>query len=201
MNKENGNRISSTLIFAAVFTGVFLLFYLLIGMPVLRYYDSQKNKFKQEQAELAQSYELILSLPDPQKAINGVESKIRELQERETAKKQIPGLLQTLSQAAGEQGVTVVSLRPREDINDEPGILPAGINKVYLEVVLDCDYRSLAEYIKKAGELPAAFKVESLLVEKQRPAVTAPDVKGNSKKQAAAPGSLKATLVLSVISG
>jgi Tfp pilus assembly protein PilO len=179
---KRSNRVSQIIVFTSVSLGVWLLVYIFVGRPVLKYFDSVKAEFRQKQAKLLESQELVRSLPNPEKAINEIKDKLQEFQDLGVSKKQIPRLMQILGQTASERNIAVVSLRPREDIKSEESGLPAGIDKIYLEIVLSCNYQSLADYIKAANELPTAFKVES-------------------KNPAASAGFLKAVLVLSTISG
>jgi Tfp pilus assembly protein PilO len=200
-DKRNANRVSYITVFTAVFIAIFLLVYFIVGRPVLKYADSLKFEFSRKQAKLQEAQELVKALPDPQKAIAEIKSKLQELQESGVSKKQVPRLMQLLGTAAGDKSVTVVSLRQREDIKSDSAALPEGINKVYLEIVVLCNYQELAEYIKAAGELPPAFNVESLNVEKQADAAAPLEAKSGAKSPSAPSGLLKATIVFSAISG
>ncbi len=198
---KKSNRVTYIIIFTSVFAGAWLLVYLAVGRPVLKYSDSLKAEFGRKQAKLQESQELVRSLPNPQKSIDEIKGKLQEFQDLGVSKKQIPRLMQILGQAASERSITLVSLRPREDIKSEAAALPPGINKIYLETVLTCNYQALADYIKAISELPTAFKVESLTLEKDSETIAPLEVKSGSKNPAAASGLLKAVLVLSTISG
>ena len=198
---KSANKVSYVVVFTSVFIGVLLLVYFLVGRPVLKYSYSLKAEFGQKQSRLAETQELVRSQPNPQKAIDEIKVKFQEFQDLVACKKQIPRLMQSLGQAAGERNIIVVSLRQREDIKSENTDLPAGINKIYLEVVLICNYQALAEYIKTVGELPQAFNVESLAIEKQSEALSLLEARSQAKKTNKVSGLLKAVLVLSTISG
>ncbi len=195
------NRVTHVVIFTSIFVGILLLVYILVGRPILKYFDGLKAEFGQKQAKLQESQELVRSLPNPQKAIVEIKIKLQEFQDLVVSKKQVPRLMQLLGQTASERNITVVSLRPREDIKNENSELPAGINKIYLEIVVICSYQTLAEYIKSVSELPPAFNVESLTIEKESETLALLETKSSSKNPDAASGFLKAVLVLSTISG
>jgi Tfp pilus assembly protein PilO len=198
---KSANKVSYVFIFTSVFIGVLLLIYFLVGRPVLKYSYSLKAEFEQKQSRLAETQDLVRSQPNPQKAIEEIKVKFQDFQDLVVGKKQIPRLMQSLGQAAGERSITVVSIRQREDIKSEDLELPAGINKIYLEIVLICNYQALAEYIKTVGDLPQAFNAEALTIEKQSEALSPLEAKIQAKKTNQASGLLKAVLVLSTISG
>jgi Tfp pilus assembly protein PilO len=198
---KRANKVSYIFVFTSIFIAVSLLIYFLIGRPVLKYSDGLKSEFAQKQVKLAESQELVRGLPNPQKAIDEIKGKLQEVQDLGVSKKQIPRLMQLLGTAASERNINVVSLRPREDIKSEDAALPPGVNKLYLEIVLICNYQALAEYIKTVNELPTAFNVEALTIEKETDMAALAENKAGSKSPAAATGVLRAVLVLSTISG
>ena len=198
---KKANKVSYVFIFTSIFIGVLLLVYVLVGRPVLKYSRGLKNEFGQKQSVLSQTQNLVRSQPNPQKAIEEVKAKFQDFQDLVVGKKQIPRLMQALGEAVGENSITVISIRQREDIKSEDIELPAGINKIYMEVVLVGDYPSLADYVKTVGDLPQAFKVESLAIEKHSDELSPLVAKIQAKKTNQASGLLKAVLVLSTISG
>ncbi len=199
---KKNNKVSYIFVFTAVFIGVLLVIYVLVGRPVLKYSYSLKAEFEQKRSSLGESQELVKSLPNPQKAISEIKTRIQEFQDLVGSKKQVPRLMQLLGHTASERNITVVSLRPREDIKNENSLLPVGISKIYLEIVLVCAYQSLADYIKTVGDLPQAFNVESLEMTKETGSFMAQEAKSGAQSPAAASSELiKAVLVLSTISG
>jgi Tfp pilus assembly protein PilO len=196
------NRVSYIFIFTAVFIGVLLVIYVLVGRPVLKYTYGLKAEFEQKQSRLGESQELVRSLPNPQKAISEIKAKMQEFQDLVGSKKQIPRLMQLLGQTASERNITVVSLRPREDIKSDNSPLPVGISKIYLEMVLVCGYQTLADYVKAVNDLPQSFNVESLEMTKEADGLVAQEGKSGSKNPGAgSSGLIRAVLVLSTISG
>lgn len=110
---------------------------------------------------------MIRSLPNPQKAIEEMEKKVQEFKDMGLSKKQLPRLIQLLGQSANERNINVVSIRPREDIKLGTENLPTGVTKFYIEIIVNCTYKELGEYVKSLSELPVAFAVESLTVFKE----------------------------------
>jgi Tfp pilus assembly protein PilO len=200
-NSKKVNNVYYVVVFTSIFIGVWLLVYIFVGRPVLKYSDGLKAEFGSKQAKLQESQELVRSLPDPQKAIAEIKDKLQEFQELGVSKKQIPRLMQLLGQTASDRQITVLSLRPREDVKNDETDLPQGINKIYLEITLTCTYQGLADYIKAINELPTAFKVETLTVEKGSETLAPADAKSGSKNPGAVSGLLKVVLLLSTISG
>ncbi len=201
MKIKISNKVPRIIVFIFIILGVWLVSYLLVGRLVIKYFSRLKAEFGQKQVKLQESQNLVRSVPNPQKAIDEIKAVQKEFQDSALKAKNIPRLLQLLNQTASERGIRLVSLRHREDIKNENNELPEGISKVYLEVVVVCEYKELAEYVKTDGGLPPDFKVESLTVEKDMGAEEPLDVKSGSKKPAAASGLLKAVLILSVVSG
>lgn len=198
-SKKSPNKVSYITIFTSVFFGIFLLTYLLVGLPVLKYSDDMKSEFSRKQAKLLESQELVRTLPNPQKAMDEVKAQLLELQEIGVSKKQVPRMMQILGATAADKNLTVVSLRPREDIKSENSEISAVVNRIYLEIVLLCSYQMLADYIKTVSGLPPAFKVESLTIEKQSETLAPMEAKSAAKNQPA--GLLKAVIVLSTFAG
>ncbi|MFH0827916.1 MAG: type 4a pilus biogenesis protein PilO [Candidatus Omnitrophota bacterium] len=201
MKIKISNRVPRIIVFIFIISGVWLVSYLLVGRPVIKYFSRLKVEFGQKQVKLQESQDLVRSLPNPQKAIEEIRGVQKEFQDSAVNAKNIPRLLQLLNQSAGERGIRILSLRPREDIKNENNELPEGISKIYLEVAVVCEYRELAEYVKADGGLPPDIKVESMTVEKNMGEEDISDVKSAPRKSAGAPGLLKAVLILSVVSG
>jgi Tfp pilus assembly protein PilO len=167
MFKSNPNKISYVFIFTASATLVLIILYLGLGMPTIRYINKIKAELKSKQAKLLESQELIRSLPNPQKAMEEMEQKVKEFKEMGISKKQLPRLIQLLGKAAADLNINVTSIRPRDDIKSPGANLPEGVTKVHMEVILNCSYQMLADYIKAVGALPVAFSLESLSVTKK----------------------------------
>jgi Tfp pilus assembly protein PilO len=167
MAKPPKSRLNQILVFSISFFVALILAYLFIGRLSFRYAERLKAEFEAKQARLQESQELIRSLPDPQRAIDDIEKKIREFNELGVTNKQMPRLIQLLGQAVGERNLNVISIRSREDIKSTDENLPAGVAKIYIEIVLLGSYREISEYVKSLSELPVSFNVEALSFEKK----------------------------------
>ncbi|MCK9595291.1 MAG: type 4a pilus biogenesis protein PilO [Candidatus Omnitrophica bacterium] len=191
MPKNTRSNISYVFVFPALVVFVLVCVYIGLGLPAARYVDRARAELKNKQETLLESQELIRGLPDPRKAIQVMEEKVREFKDMGLSKKQLPRLIQLLGKSAVELNINVISIRQRDDMRPSENSLPAGVSKVYMEVVLNCGYQPLAEYIKAVGELPAAFSLESLSVDKKND-----EHRGFGKNDIPEPG-IQATLLLS----
>jgi Tfp pilus assembly protein PilO len=167
MSRTNPNKVSHLLIFSLSSIAIFVLLYLTLGRQIFKYTQKVKSEFKGKQLKLQDSQDLIRSLPNPQKAIEEIEKKVLEFKEMGLTKKQLPRLIQLLGQAANERNTNVLSIKPREDIKANNENLPTGVAKIYMEIVVNGDYKSVVEYVKSLGELPVSFTLESLSLAKK----------------------------------
>jgi len=194
------DKASYLLLFCGISLGVILLLYIFLGRPVLRHANEVRGEFNRKQARLLDEQELIRSLPNPQSAMESLKVKMQEIQDMGASKRQIPKVMQVLSQAAAEKNIAVVSLRPREDIKTEDASAALGVTKVFVELVIQCGYQELAEFVKGLSSLPMPLNVESMAVEKSQKELDAAAGRAAGKEDTAA-GALKVTLMLSTIFG
>ncbi len=176
---------------------VLILLFLLLGRPILRYAQRMKSEFKLKQAKLEESDALIRNFPNPQKAMEDIEKKTQELRDMGVTRKQIPRIIQLLGNSINKLNINVISVRPRDDIKRGDENLPAGVSRVYIEIAMSCPYQLIGEYIKSLSELPVAFFVENLLIEKKEEGFVVPAAKGIPEKTKDEPEELVATLLLS----
>lgn len=169
------------IVFSGVSILILILLHVFLGRAVIKYSNKLKNDFKLKQAKLRDSEELIKSLPDPQKAIEDIEKKSEEFKEMGVSRKQLPRLVQLLGKSISEHNINVISLKPREDIKSVDENLPAGVSKVYIEMVISGSYQTIGDYIKVLSALPVTFVIESMSVEKKQ----VPVAPGEEKKAAA----------------
>lgn len=197
MLKKISPRMMQVAIFCVSFMVVFVLLHIFLGMPAIRYSKRMKKEFKVKDAKLRESEGLIKTLPNPQKAIEEIEKKVREFKEMGVSKKQLPRIIQLLGRSSTEQSVSVVSIKPREDIKADAENLPAGVTKVYVEMVISGPYQKLGDYLKAMAELPVSFSIENITLEKKKEAETALEPKKADAKKEAVPEELICTLLLS----
>lgn len=184
------------IIYSAVSTVILILCYIFFGQSVLKYADQAKSEFKATQNQLLESQKKVSGLPDPRKAIEEIEKKSQEFKEMGLSKKQLPRITQLLGQTATGRNINVISIRPRDDIKSGGDDLPSGVTKVYMEIVLSCNYQELADYVKSLSGLQVSFALESLTItRKQEDALSAePKSPGKNTGQSA---ELQANLILS----
>ncbi len=155
----------SLVVFLAVYAAVNLvlgaLLYVVLGMPAFREEARMRASFAQAQQRLDQDAGLIRSLPNPAKARAEIEKSIAEFKKTGGSGRQLPRLIQALGTAAQQHNVKVLSIRPREDIRS-PADLPAGVNKLYVEMTLECPFQALGDFSRVLQELPAHFTIEQV---------------------------------------
>ena len=176
-----------------------ILLYMLLGRPVFKYSNNLKAEFKSAQDKLSESEGLIRNFPNPQKEMGELEKKAQELRNMGASTKQLPRLIQSLAMPANNLNINVSSIRPRDDLKAENENLPAGVTKIYVEVVMSCSYQTLAEYIKAVHELPTNFIIERLTIEKKEEDAGELDAetKKTPEKNQEKPIELSANLLLS----
>ena len=115
--------------------------------------------------QLTEYQEMVRREPNPNKAIDGLQDRIRRFNERASRREEIPRIVQQLSQNIGALDIDLVGITPREDLKGG-GTLPEGVSKVFMEVRLRCPYKTLGQYLEKLNELAALFTVEDLKITK-----------------------------------
>ena len=115
------------------------------------------------QTKLTQYQQMVQREPNPDKAIESLQDRIRRFNEKASRREEIPRIVQQLSQNIGSLDIEVVGITPREDLK-AGGTLPEGVSKVFMEVKLRCPYQALGDYLDKLNTLTALFTVEDLKV-------------------------------------
>lgn len=199
MYKKISNKILNVAVVCSGFVITLVLLHLFVGRPIIKHANKLKSEFKLKQAKLQESEALIRSFPNPQKAIEDIEKKTQELKDKGVTPKQIPRLIQLLARPAGELNLSVISIRPRDDLKSSDETLPAGVSKIHIEVVISGSYQLIGEYIKALSELPLAFTIERLSIEKkeERESAVYAAAKKASEKSEEKQG-LLATLLVSI---
>lgn len=157
------NKIFHFLAFVAFSSAFLFALYFLIGRSVLKFSRKAEAEFRTRQAKLQEAQELVRSQPNPSRAEQELDRRAAELREISYNKRQLPKMIQVMARAALDGGLEVISIRPREDVKSA-GPVPPGMNKVFIELVLYCEYRNLARYLESLSSLQYAFSVESLSV-------------------------------------
>lgn len=193
------NKLFRVSITSSILLTALILLYALLGRPVFKYSDNLKAEFISTQEKLSESERLIRNFPNPQKEMGELEKKAQELRNMGASTKQLPRLIQSLAMPANNLNINVSSIRPRDDLKAENENLPAGVTKIYVEVVMSCSYQTLAEYIKAVNELPTNFIIERLAIEKKEEDAGELDAetKKTPEKNQEKPIELSANLLLS----
>lgn len=157
-------------IFSAVFAASLLLLHLFVGVPLIKASKQLKDDFKATQTQLQESENLIRTVPNPQKEIEEIQKKAEEFKAMEMNKKQIPRIISMLGGSVN-QNITIMSLKPRDDIKSDNETLPEGVSKIYVEIVLNCSYQQFGEYLDTVLRLPMSFTIESISLQKKETAV------------------------------
>ena len=134
-------------------------------LPSRRLIGAQRQELEPLAAQLAQYQQMVQREPNPDKAIEALQVRIRRFNERASRREEIPRIVQQLSQNTGPLDIEVVGITPREDLKVQ-GTLPEGVSKVFLEVRLRCPYKALGQYIERLNALTALFTIEDLKISK-----------------------------------
>ncbi|MDO8748271.1 MAG: type 4a pilus biogenesis protein PilO [Candidatus Omnitrophota bacterium] len=193
------NKLFQVSLTSSILLTALILLYVLLGRPVFKYSDNLKAEFISTQEKLSESERLIRNFPNPQKEMGELEKKAQELRNMGASTKQLPRLIQSLAMPANNLNLNVSSIRPRDDLKADNENLPAGVTKIYVEVVMSCSYQTLAEYIKAVHELPTNFIIERLTIEKKEEDAGELDAetKKTPEKNQEKPIELSANLLLS----
>lgn len=194
---KDKEKFVSIAIYVGASLGILFLVYFLLGRPVINYSNKLKYEFNAKQAKLKESESLVRSLPNPAKAIEDIETKVQEFKDIGVGRRQLPRLIQMLAGLTSKSNINVVSIRPRDDIQVGNESLPTGISKVYVEMILSCNYRTFGEYIKSLNEIPASFSIESITINKREDAVETAESKKPLEKAEGKPVNLMINLLLS----
>ncbi|OGX31973.1 MAG: hypothetical protein A3G37_00535 [Omnitrophica WOR_2 bacterium RIFCSPLOWO2_12_FULL_46_30] len=191
------NKLSRLGLIAFGLVSFLFLLYFIAGKTLFKYVERLKSEFASSQNTLQEAQDLVKAFSNPQKALEDMEKKARELKEMGVTSRQLPRLIQSLALAASKLNINIISIRPREDIRSGDENLPAGVSKVFIELTLSCPYKLFAEYSKAVSELPVTFIVEQMSMEKKDEAEASLAEKKPPEKSAQAPEELLVTLLLS----
>ena len=191
------NKLSRLGLIAFGLVSFLFLLYFIAGKTLFKYVERLKSEFASSQNTLQEAQDLVKAFSNPQKALEDMEKKARELKEMGVTSRQLPRLIQSLALAASKLNINIISIRPREDIRSGDENLPAGVSKVFTELTLSCPYKLFAEYSKAVSELPVTFIVEQMSMEKKDEAEASLAEKKPPEKSAQAPEELLVTLLLS----
>jgi Tfp pilus assembly protein PilO len=198
--KRTNNKVTELLLVIGIFLAALVVMYIVLWMPAMRKAESFKAQLREKQHVIQEAEGLIRTVPNPKKAIEDLEKKAEEFKDIELNKKQIPRIINLLGRSISGRDITLIAVRPRDDIKTDAENLPAGVSKVYIEMILSCSYRDLGEYLDALTKLPLTFIIDSLNITKQQAAPVQPESgkaksqeKGRDKKE----GPIVATILFS----
>lgn len=186
--KVKESRLAYIVIFGTSGTVVLAALYFFAGRPAFRYSDDMRKRFQSYEDQLQTAEELIHSVPNPSRAVEEMERKTEEFAETSGAKRQVSRIIQELGQSAAGRRLKVISITPKEDLKTGAASLPAGVRKLFFEMVVSASYDEIGEYARFLSGLPGLFAIETMTVEQQ-------DIDGSGQAQGT--GMLKAVFILS----
>ncbi len=186
--KVKGSRLAHIVIFGTSGTIVLAALYFFAGRPAFRYSDDMRKRFQSYEDQLQTAEELIHSVPNPSRAVEEMERKTEEFAETSGAKRQLSRIIQELGQSAAGRRLKVISITPKEDLKTGAPSPPAGVRKLFFEMVVNASYDEIGEYARFLSGLPGLFAIETMTVEQQ-------DIDGSGQAQGT--GMLKAVFILS----
>jgi len=143
---------------------VIAYFYLILKPQVVGLISSfsQSGKLKKE---LSDTITQIKAMDGLKKQLDGFKS-TQEYQEKKLPmEKEIPALLEGLSQTAKARGVKIVSIKPLEpqavSIDNKPAVYTA----VPIDVTVRCGYHELGYFINNLEDAERFMKIEEITVE------------------------------------
>jgi len=124
---------------------------------------------------------------NPQQALEDIERRMMEFEEKHGSSRQSSRIVQELGQSTIGRPISVISITPKEDIKTASTSLPPGVKKLFFEMVMSASYQQIGEYARHLSGLPGFFTIESFTIERQD---------ANIPNQADKTGALKATFII-----
>ena len=167
MQKAKDSRITFIVIFSISSIVIIIASYLFVGRPVFKYVERMRAQFTANQDQLQQAETLMRSLPNPKKSLEDIERKYTDFRETSGMGKQLPKIIQVLGQSVAGRQINVISIKPKEDMRAGTEALPAGVKKLFLEMIFSASYQETGEYAKLLSELPGVFTIETMMITRQ----------------------------------
>jgi len=155
-----------TVTISLIYTLVLIFFYAFVGRWVSGYSERLKSELVSQSEKSKEYQDLIRAYPDPEQLIENVARKIQELKDKAASREQIPRIIQLLTSKTSELDISVISIKPLEEVRYSDEKLIEGVNKVYIEIVILAPYKVIGDYLEALTELPIILTVESLTVDK-----------------------------------
>jgi Tfp pilus assembly protein PilO len=167
MAKAAPNRFTFIVIFSICSIVVIAILYFVAGRPSLRYAATMHSRFLSYQERLQQAEDLVRSLPDPRRSLEDIERKHVQFRETSGPGKQVPKIIQALGQSVVGRQINVISIRPKEDVKAGIENMPAGVRKIFLEMIFSASYQDIGEYAQVLSGLPGVFTIETMTLDRR----------------------------------
>lgn len=174
--------------YSSISVAVIVLLYIAVGRPVFRFSDDMRKRFLSLQVKLEEAETLIRSLPNPQRSLEEIERRHAEFREISGSGRQLPKIIQILGQSTAGKPITVVAIRPKEDIKPRGEILPSGVEKIFVEMTINGGYQDIGDYLNVLCNLPGGFTIESMSIDR---------IDAETSRTGQKTGALDANLVIS----
>lgn len=190
------------------FVGIaFAAVHLSAGRWVFKQINDGKAVYENAKVQLDERESMVRKYPNPKKEIEMLKADMENLKKKAVPENEIPKILEQLSRKTSELNIEVVSINPLQELPFEPEPLPQGVSKAYIQVVLNVEYKKLAEYLKALSESTTVFTIEGVTLEKiedakniavrgAKPVESRAEPKAKEKKEEEG-GKILATLLIS----
>jgi Tfp pilus assembly protein PilO len=188
MAKAKPSKVTFIMIFSISSIVFIIALYLFVGRPVFKHVATMRAQFALNQDKLQQAEALVRSLPNPQRSLEDIRRKYADFREVSGTGKQLPKIIQALGQSAVGRQINVISIKPKEDMKAGTENLPAGVTKLFLEMIFSASYQEAGEYARVLNGLPGVFTVETMTISRQE---------SDALKPGERPGLLNIDLIIS----
>lgn len=155
-------NIRSMIVYCAVWSALIGASFAVGGRFSFNVLRAARAELNSQQKKLAEAQRLMLSLPDPDRALEDIDKRFNEFRDAGLTKKQLPKLTQVLASTAAQKNVRVLGIRQRDDVKAEQ--LPEGVMKIHMEMIVQAPYRQLAEFMRALGEISVPFILDSFVI-------------------------------------
>jgi len=177
----------------SIYFFIILFLYFFVGKPISRMIEKEKRASQAVEKRLAEVQKLILENPNPKQKIQEIIDKRKEFEKRSNAENELPRIIQQLTQTSSELNIEIISIKKIEALPFKEILLPQGVSKAYLEIVVKAPYKTIGEYLEALTVLPIICTIEGISLKKFV------DLKGavRGEKSTDSEGKIIATLIVS----
>ncbi len=173
-----------------VYVGIVVILHLLAGRPILKKTENARQDWRKTITKLLETETLVRQNPNPREKMEEIMRQREEFKTRADARNELPRIIQQLTQKSSDLDIEIVSIKQIDRPPDDEAVLPDGVSKAYLEMVIKGNYRVIGEYLGEIKELPVLCTVEAVTLR------SFVDLK-SQKDEAKEDGKVIATLIIS----